>query len=176
MKKLLLLALLVAFSANSQNLVEIDTVIHVENASKSTLYNRVHAFLTSNIKNQKQKEYLFKTEDKEGGELAISGEFRNNTKVFAGSGYVEDDVSYNFNVYFKEGRIRLIVKDYYHPYFMEAIDELPFPKGRKVGINGKKFYGKVYTEYIGNVKDNLKNIVNNILASVNTQNGVEDDW
>lgn len=177
MKKILPLFILsVAFSFAQEKAIMVDTVINVEGSSKDVLYDRVHGYLTSGINSQKQKEYLFKEEDKENGAIKIKGKFKNKTKVFSGSAIVNKDVDYDYEVYFKDNKIRLIVENFYHPYFGPAIDELPYPKGTKTGINGKKWYGKVYSEYHANTIEVLNNIIRNTSGAVLTKDKSEEDW
>ena len=94
MRKFLPLIIFTAtFSFAQENTIMIDTVINVDGSSKDVLYERVHNFLTSGVKNQRQMEYLFKEEeDKEKGTIKINGTFKNKTKVFSGSAIVEKDV------------------------------------------------------------------------------------
>ena len=83
---------------------------------------------------------------------------------------------YDYEVYFKDNKIRLIVSIFNHPYFGAAINELPYPKENRTGINGKKWYGKVYSEYHANTNEVLTNIINNTSAAVLTQDKSEEDW
>ncbi|KPM30798.1 Hypothetical protein I595_3295 [Croceitalea dokdonensis DOKDO 023] len=177
MKNIFLLILFTStFTFSQNNLISIDTVINVDNTTKDVLYDRVHNFLTTGVKNQKQKEYLFKEENKEKGVIKVAGEFPNETKVFSGSNLVGQNVSYEYEVYFKDNKIRLIIESYNHPYFGTAIDELPYPEGSKPSMTSKKWYAKVYKEFIGNVYSVQKNIISNTHLAVVVKDKSEEEW
>ncbi len=170
-----LLILFTTILTAQNNLIQIDTVIKLEGLNKDVLYNRVRNFLTSNIKSQKQTEYLFKEEDKEKGVIKIEGSFNHKTK-FSGKAFTDKVVTYDYEVYFKDNKIRVIIENFKHPYFGAAIDELPYPKGNKTGINGKKWYGKVYTEFHNNSKNVMNNLIQNTSMSVLVKDKIEEDW
>jgi len=176
MKHLLLLLFITTLGFSQENKVEIDSVINVDNTTKDILYARVHSYLIKDLTNQQQQKYLFKVEDKESGIIKIEKKFLNTTQYNTGSLQTQVVVSFNCEVYFKDNRIRVIINDFYHPYFKYAINEYPYPEGTKPKMTGEKWYIKTYTEYMQNV-----NIVKNAMLmlieeSVKHKNTAEEDW
>ena len=77
----------------------------------------MHNHLTKYLSNQKQEEYLFKVEDKELGKIKVYRKFYHTTKTFVGSDAINDFVTYDYEIYFKDNKIRLVVNGFVHPYF-----------------------------------------------------------
>ena len=172
----MLVLLLIATPCFGQTMVEIDTVIQVEGVSKEILYDRIHSFLSNGIDNKREKEFFFKTEDREKGVIEFKGSYFNEPNGFSGSGLIGVYCPYTYQVYFKDGRLRLYIGEITHDYLGTAIDELPYPKGRKVGINGKRWFGKKYTNYINQAKEEIAMLVIGTCTAAKVPNKLEGDW
>lgn len=176
-KSILILLFMVSNFLISQNkIIAIDTIINIENTKKDVLYDRMHSHLTKYLKTQKQEEYIFKAEDKESGIIKIYRKFPHTTKTFVGSAVLNDNVNYSYELYFKDDKIRLVVDGFTHPYLGVSTTEKPYPEECYKKGSGKKWFTKVYKEFVDNTISYRELIIKDTKNAVLKKDISEEDW
>ena len=164
------------FIISQNKIIAIDTIINIKDTNKDFLYDRMHSHLTKYLSSQKQEEYLFKVEDKESGKIKIYRKFPHKTNTFVGSAVLNDNITYHYEIYFKDNKIRLVVDGFTHPYLGVSTTVKPYPEESYKKGAGKKWFTKVYKEYVDNTILYRNHIIEDTQNAVTKKDVSEEDW
>ncbi|WP_299713782.1 DUF4468 domain-containing protein [uncultured Tenacibaculum sp.] len=173
---LILLLFLNTAIYSQQDIMQIDSIINIENTTKETLFDRVNEHLTKQLKNLKQEEYLFKNRDKEKGIITLKRKYKYLIDGSIGKRYTDKVIEYDYTVLFKNNKIRVVIENFKHPYYGIATKDKNYPIETKPKGHMKKWYYKTYNEYLNKVEVYKYALIKDIKEAVSKKSKIEEDW
>lgn len=172
------LLILIAFSLSTKSFaqtVEFEKIIYTDSTStKEILYNRMNSRLIEFIGNEKQYEKSVIQSDKELGVIKFKQTLNYDPK---GNRSDDGEIHYTVNVYFKDGRFKIILSEIFHVgkgiSLYEITNDIEYPHEKR---NFLKFRKKAWKELKKYVYNNMPNLFLSYENLILVQTEQERDW
>jgi hypothetical protein len=164
MYKIIILILISYFTSNAQS-IEFEKLIKVDSIeNKEILFNRLSSKLIEHIGGQDKYNKSILQSDKELGLIKFKQAINYDPK---GNRSDDGEIKFNVSVYFKDGRYKIILSEFYHEgkgiSLYQITDEEEYPNGKNNFLNFRKKAWKEIKSYINDYVPNYFILIEKLL-------------